>query len=516
MTSYKMTQPMTSSPIKPVNDFSESGIWCGETNNNNASSNKIRNIRKSVEQQLQHFALSGETSKLIKLLEDGAPFVVDMDGQTVLHLAASSGHLGTVEALLDRGCDANVQDFTGHTALQRACSGGHLGIVRSLLSQGSSLDHQDELHGNTALHEAAWKGFSQSVSTLCTAKANVYMKNRGGFTALHLSCQNGHNQSCRVLLLHGCRPDVKNNYGDTPFHTAARYGHAGVIRILISAKCKVSEQNKNGDTALHIAAAMGRKKLTKILVEAGTDTNIRNKQNETAYDIAVRKHLSEIVTILECNSIQNIISDLEHDRASADESQEVRQILKHEPLEVRHVVKQEHGLKPRDGSVRTKRQMTNTNLKSISARHVSYDSTELSSMSSSNTSSHIRAEHKYHKKSKHRGTGGVCAKADNHCDCTPLLEKIGKTIEKDKKEILNHLVQNNKKIEIRLDGFEKKTKNQMFNFNQNMKECFANERNDCQERMERRFLKDNIEMERQRAIRDIMIKRDIARWLQAR
>ena len=46
MTSYKMTQPMTSSPIKPVNDFSESGIWCGETNNNNASSNKIRNIRK--------------------------------------------------------------------------------------------------------------------------------------------------------------------------------------------------------------------------------------------------------------------------------------------------------------------------------------------------------------------------------------------------------------------------------------------------------------------------------------
>ena len=33
------------------------------------------------------------------------------DGQTVLHLAASSGHLGTVEALLDRGCDANVQDF---------------------------------------------------------------------------------------------------------------------------------------------------------------------------------------------------------------------------------------------------------------------------------------------------------------------------------------------------------------------------------------------------------------------
>ena len=33
------------------------------------------------------------------------------DGQTVLHLASGAGHLDTVEALLDRGCDANVQDF---------------------------------------------------------------------------------------------------------------------------------------------------------------------------------------------------------------------------------------------------------------------------------------------------------------------------------------------------------------------------------------------------------------------
>ena len=54
---------------------------------------------------------------------------------------------------------------------------------------------------------------------------------------------------------------------------------------------------------------MGRKKLTRILVEGGTDTTVRNKQNETAMDIAVRKKLSEVVTILECNNIQNIISN---------------------------------------------------------------------------------------------------------------------------------------------------------------------------------------------------------------
>ena len=100
---------------------------------------------------------------------------------------------------------------TGHTALQRASAEGHLEVIKALLDNGVSVDHQDEVHGNTALHEAAWKGFSQSVGVLCRSKANAYIKNRGGFAPLHLCCQNGHNETCRVLLLAGCKPDIKNN-----------------------------------------------------------------------------------------------------------------------------------------------------------------------------------------------------------------------------------------------------------------------------------------------------------------
>ena len=119
---------------------------------------------------------------------------------------------------------------TGHTALQRAAAEGHVDVIKTLLDNGISVDHQDEVvsgfvrvrigllrfliflkHGNTALHEAAWKGFSQSVGILCRAKANAYIKNRGGFAPLHLCCQNGHNETCRVLLLAGCKPDIKNN-----------------------------------------------------------------------------------------------------------------------------------------------------------------------------------------------------------------------------------------------------------------------------------------------------------------
>ncbi|CAG9863201.1 unnamed protein product [Phyllotreta striolata] len=229
-----------------------------------------------------------------------ARFSRDDRGRTALHLAASNGRRDVVRLLLSVAAPGEVDaaDAAGCAALQRAASEGHEEVMRLVLARGGDVNGQDHVHGNTALHEASWKGYSKSVRLLASAGAHLNRRNAGGFTALHLSCQNGHNQTCRELLLAGCDPDIQNNYGDTALHTAARYGHAGVTRILLSAQCRVSEQNKNGDTALHIASAMGRRKLTRILLEAGCAKGVRNKQNETAAEIAVRKDLFEIVDIL--------------------------------------------------------------------------------------------------------------------------------------------------------------------------------------------------------------------------
>lgn len=93
-------------------------------------------------------------------------------------------------------------------------------------------------HGNIALHEAAWRGYSRCVKLLCTQQQASHLSNKkfgkkaksvkhvedewknqtylntanvGGFSPLHLAAQNGHNQSCREILLAGANPDVKNN-----------------------------------------------------------------------------------------------------------------------------------------------------------------------------------------------------------------------------------------------------------------------------------------------------------------
>ncbi|XP_061718981.1 ankyrin repeat domain-containing protein 6 isoform X2 [Cydia pomonella] len=212
--------------------------------------------------------------------------------------AAARGDAARLASLLRaQPAHCDVVDENGCSALQRAAADGHVEVVQLLLQHGADPNKQDLVHGNTAVHEAAWKGYSRCVALLA-ARCELRARNAGGFAPLHLACQNGHNQSTRELLLAGAPPDLQNNYGDTALHTAARYGHAGATRILISAACQVAAQNKNGDTALHIAAAMARRKLTRILLEAGCDKTLKNHQGETARDIATRKGLDEIIAIL--------------------------------------------------------------------------------------------------------------------------------------------------------------------------------------------------------------------------
>ncbi|CAG9805606.1 unnamed protein product [Chironomus riparius] len=194
--------------------------------------------------------------------------------------------------------------------------GDDVALQRLLLEGKEERNVATLAHGNTLLHEAAWKGYSRCVKLLC----NVYPKdiddnsnkeklnkkkqqfinrpNFCGFTALHLASQNGHNQSTRELLYAGCSTTIQNDYGDSPLHTSVRYGHAGVLRILISAKCDIDAFNHNHDTPLHISAAIGRRKLTKLLVEAGA-MQFRNNQNETPRDIAKRKNFQEILEIID-------------------------------------------------------------------------------------------------------------------------------------------------------------------------------------------------------------------------
>uniref|UniRef100_A0A1B6DYF3 Uncharacterized protein n=1 Tax=Clastoptera arizonana TaxID=38151 RepID=A0A1B6DYF3_9HEMI len=404
--------------------------------------------------EIRAAAASGNTAELVRLLALGesAALSPDSNGSTALHLAAAAGHDDISTALLLAGSKVNAVDSSGCTPLQLAAAEGYLDIVNQLIKHGADVNKQDNVHGNTALHEASWKGFSKTVAALCKSKINMHIKNFGGFAALHLCCQNGHNQSCRELLIAGCSPDLQNNYGDTPLHTSARYGHAGVTRILISGHCQVSDQNKNGDTALHISAAMGRRKMTRILLEAGCDKNLRNKQNETAQDIATRKDLNEILTIL--NSSSN--ADKKHLAKKRE--------------------KQGSGTSSKDSNSHKKEKKKNKNEHKVHFDKVPASYNNLSSKNWSPYGCHYYPDSKQFPSPKldslpdeplQKGeqyfldlAGNICkgpVGVGYTCYCAPFFRHMEEKLEKDKIELKKHIDSAEQRLDKKVQNLERRT-----------------------------------------------------------
>jgi ankyrin repeat protein len=115
----------------------------------------------------------------------------DAEGNTVLHHAAASGNVGIVIELLDslhfasdgiKTAFINRQNNLGRTALHYAAFWGYTPIITRLIDAGAIVDVQDS-YDNTALHYAAATGAMSAVAALLSAGANRSLRNNEGETA---------------------------------------------------------------------------------------------------------------------------------------------------------------------------------------------------------------------------------------------------------------------------------------------------------------------------------------------
>merc|ERR1712226_318904 len=67
-----------------------------------------------------------------------------------------------------------------------------------------------------------------------------------------------------------------------------------------------------------------------------------------------------------------------------------------------------------------------------------------------------------------------------------------------------------------MGSLEKKTKDQISYLSNSMKENIAQERVECQDRMERRAIRDRIALDRHQAMRNVMLKGDLSELLENR
>src|SRR5262245_35751607 len=184
------------------------------------------------------------------LLEAGADAAaVSPEGETALMVAARTGKVDAVNALLARGADPNTKEnWRGQTALMWAAAEGHAAAIRALIARGADLKARSNA-GFTPLLFAAREGRIASVNALLEAGADLNeslpVRRRGpqagapqtagqnappaeiGLNAFLLAAANAHYELAALLLDRGADPNAAPQ-GYTALHQVSWVRKAGI------------------------------------------------------------------------------------------------------------------------------------------------------------------------------------------------------------------------------------------------------------------------------------------------
>ena len=128
-------------------------------------------------------------------------------------VAASHGHLESLDLLLEAGAPVDATDRWGNTAILKACSGTHFDCVSSLVRRDADPTIPNHWSA-TCLNTSAILGFSDILSTLL-ASGHFDVTSTDVQSALATAAAKAYHKCVEVLLNSGCPPNMKNN-GEVP------------------------------------------------------------------------------------------------------------------------------------------------------------------------------------------------------------------------------------------------------------------------------------------------------------
>ncbi|KAG4429950.1 hypothetical protein IFR05_014573 [Cadophora sp. M221] len=196
-------------------------------------------------------------------------------GKTALHAAATLGHQGILQLLLQWPVDVNCITVRGETALHWAAGEGHNKVVRMLLRKGAYLELGDK-DGQKPLSWAARNGHRTTVNLLARYGAQKNSKDNYGQTSLSWAAAKGHLAVVEQLLQE--KADINaaaGHSGRTALQAAAGGGHLAVIKRLLQEKADVNAAaGYSGKTALQAAAGEGHFAVVERLLQEKADVNI--------------------------------------------------------------------------------------------------------------------------------------------------------------------------------------------------------------------------------------------------
>ncbi|XP_075040086.1 CARD- and ANK-domain containing inflammasome adapter protein-like [Mixophyes fleayi] len=257
---------------------------------------------------------NGDLSLLESILKGSDVNAVNSSGETLLHVAASNGHVPVIEYLIARGAKIDAKDGKRRTPLHRAAENGHMEAVRALLQAGANIYSLDS-DSLSPLHLAAKNNHYHIVKLFLQEEGKFY-KNKSNF--LHLAASKDNSKLVEMLLRNGASVDAMDEKKQTALFHAVSGGHEATVRVLLEAGANIDSsifdaafstnnssifglileycKGLSPDTmisAMFKAVKLNLYGIVKALIDKGTDVNAKNDIQYTPLLLAAELGKSE-------------------------------------------------------------------------------------------------------------------------------------------------------------------------------------------------------------------------------
>lgn len=207
------------------------------------------------------------------LLAAGAiPDKADDGDDPLIYTAARSPETWEImEMLLDNGANTDASNGNGNTALMRAVVGGHLGLVEALVNREANLNLVDHI-GNTAF-TFSWISNHEHIveDTVGCAVFDMteqfFWNNQPRYTVL----TRVFNVTLRILLQRGASVNRLNERGQSLLHSVVSRGRENIIRTHVENGADINPTDNRGVTPLMIAIASENRSILALLLDYQPD-----------------------------------------------------------------------------------------------------------------------------------------------------------------------------------------------------------------------------------------------------
>jgi ankyrin repeat protein len=181
-------------------------------------------------------------------------------------------------------------DGTGHTPLALALAKSRLDVCDLLLAAGAS--------AKAVLVPAVVARFPTFVGKALEQGADPNLLLPCGETAMHVASERGFSEIVKMLLAAGGGVDLRDSAGRTPLHRATC---ASVVEALVQAGATVDARDSFGRTPLAAAVSARRVDLALALLNSGADSRV-NVAGEALSVIAFEWAFGALERLLECGA----------------------------------------------------------------------------------------------------------------------------------------------------------------------------------------------------------------------